>query len=220
MGKKKNHKLPLKKNAKSTHRKSTHTPQNLRKPKSRTTQPQQQKQRNAKEPVIPYTPSSRILLVGEGDFSFSVSLLTHHLSSTITISDDAEDAEIEVGEDGVYNGGDVEGNSSGGLSLIATSYDTETTLLEKYPQSAANVTLLRERGATVLHGVDTTNFEKMPKALRKRRGGFDVVGFMFPHVGGLSTDVGRQVKSNQGGWSSPLYFSVQAWGLGLFEVYT
>lgn len=71
-------------------------------------------------------------------------------------------------------------------------------LLEKYPQAAEKVKLLRERGATVLHGVDITRFGKLPKVLRKRKGGFDVVGFMFPHVGGLSTDVGRQVKSNQG----------------------
>lgn len=77
-------------------------------------------------------------------------------------------------------------------------------LLEKYPQAAGNVRLLKERGAIVLHGVDATRFDKLPKALRKRKGTFDAVGFMFPHVGGLSTDVGRQVKSNQGEWFSLL----------------
>lgn len=112
------------------------------------------------------------------------------------------DIEDNLDGAGIYNGLDsrdlVGGGKGGGANLIVTSYDAEVALLEKYPQAKESVKLLRERGATVLHGVDITRFDKLPKVLRKRKEGFDAVGFMFPHVGGLSTDVGRQVKSNQG----------------------
>lgn len=199
MGKKKNHRAPVPKTAKTAHRKSTHTPQNLSKPpptKLKNTHQRQYQQKAT--PIIPYEPFSKILLVGEGDFSFSVSLLTHHLSPAEGSPDDNDGDELNIDEGGVYSGPDSRDHGGGCANLIATSYDMGDVLLEKYPQAAEKVKLLRERGATVLHGVDITRFGKLPKVLRKRKGGFDVVGFMFPHVGGLSTDVGRQVKSNQG----------------------
>lgn len=200
MGKKKNHRAPVPKNAKTAHRKSTHTPQNLSKPPPKKSKNLHQKQHQQKAtPIVPYDPSSKILLVGEGDFSFSVSLLTHHLSPVENSFDGDNDGdELNIDEGGVYDGLGSCNPIGGGVNLIATSYDTEVALLEKYPQAAGKVKLLRERGVAVLHGVDITKFDKLPKALRKRKGGFDAVGFMFPHVGGLSTDVERQVKSNQG----------------------
>lgn len=203
MGKKKNHRASMSKTAKITHRKSTRIHRNLSKPppiKQKNTQKQSQK---TITPTIPYDPSSKILLVGEGDFSFSVSLLTHHLSPIQNSLDgDSEGDELNLDEGGgVCNIGscDPEGDGRGaGAALATTSYDTRAALLEKYPQAAENVKFLQARGAMVLHNIDITRFDKLPKVLRKSKGGFDVVGFMFPHVGGLSTDVGRQVKSNQG----------------------
>lgn len=200
MGKKKNHRAPVPKNAKTAHRRSTHTPQNLSKPPPTKSKNSHQKQHQQKAtPIVPYDPSSKILLVGEGDFSFSVSLLTHHLSPAENSPDgDSDGDDLDLDESGVYNGLGSCNPVGGGANLIATSYDTGVALLEKYPQAAEKVKLLRERGVAVLHGVDITRFDKLPKVLRKRKGGFDAVGFMFPHVGGLSTDVERQVKSNQG----------------------
>lgn len=45
-------------------------------------------------------------------------------------------------------------------------------------------------------GVDATRLGKAGKEVRK--GGFDRVGFNFPHVGGLTRDINRQVRYNQG----------------------
>jgi len=48
----------------------------------------------------------------------------------------------------------------------------------------------------VLYGIDATKLDKGGKEVR--RGGFDRVVFNFPHVGGLTKDVNRQVRYNQG----------------------
>ena len=128
-------------------------------------------------PTIPFTPIDRILLIGEGDFSFSASLLTTHACT----------------------------------SLTATSFDDRTTLLQKYPQSASHIQMLEvEPDCTVLFGVDATKIGKPGikgsggKEVRKARNGvegagpgFDKIVFNFPHVGGLTRDVDRQIRHNQ-----------------------
>ena len=48
----------------------------------------------------------------------------------------------------------------------------------------------------MLYGVDATKLHKAGKEIRK--GGFDRIVFNFPHVGGLTKDVNRQVRYNQG----------------------
>ena len=50
--------------------------------------------------------------------------------------------------------------------------------------------------AQVLFKVDATKLDKADKRVRK--GGFDRIVFNFPHVGGLTKDVNRQVRHNQG----------------------
>ena len=120
-------------------------------------------------PTIPFSSSDRILLVGEGDFSFSRSLLETH----------------------------------GCASLVATSFDKQSALQSKYPQSTSNVRALQEEeGCQVLFGVDATKLSK-PGASEGggkeiKKGNFDRVIFNFPHVGGLTKDVNRQVRYNQG----------------------
>ena len=120
-------------------------------------------------PTIPFSSSDRILLVGEGDFSFSRSLLETH----------------------------------GCASIIATSLDKQSALQKKYPQSTSNVRALEEEeGCQVLFGVDATKLGR-PGASdgggkEVKKGNFDRVIFNFPHVGGLTKDVNRQVRYNQG----------------------
>ena len=49
------------------------------------------------------------------------------------------------------------------------------------------------------HSIDATRLSTY-KTLRREAadsGGFDTIAFMFPHTGGLSTDVNRQVRANQ-----------------------
>ncbi|PGH28662.1 hypothetical protein GX50_08600 [[Emmonsia] crescens] len=220
----------------------------------------------SRSPTIPFQKGDRILLVGEGDFSFALSLATHH----------------------------------GCKNLLATSYDAEQALYEKYPQAKLHVeklcasgsetpssssrTLKRKRGENeglegegrddeegaeretrdedlnpndriigkptetqdavrnqvpkVLFSIDGRKLGSGPagggKAIRngfprtgtpfsssKNRGQlpwkdtanpptiqkqqrqaasggpWDIICFNFPHVGGLSTDVNRQVRANQ-----------------------
>lgn len=125
-------------------------------------------------PTVPFSSTDRILLVGEGDFSFTHSLLSHHSCQ----------------------------------SLIATCYDSATTLAEKYPQSADYIRDLEDAARDheltelkALYGVDATKLGKgglVGGGQLVRKGGFDRVIFNFPHVGGLTKDVNRQVRHNQG----------------------
>ena len=85
--------------------------------------------------------------------------------------------------------------------LLATCYDSQTVLLEKYPQAASLIADLEvEKNVRILYGVDATKLAKAGKEIRKRR--FDRIVFNFPHVGGLTKDVNRQVRHNQGVRSS------------------
>ncbi|MCJ1260162.1 hypothetical protein MMC22_000021 [Lobaria immixta] len=118
--------------------------------------------RPATPPTIPFDPSHRILLVGEGNFSFAHSLLVQHACT----------------------------------SLVPTCLDTPAELVHKYPQAAAHISALEhEDEVKVLYGVDATKLQKGGKEVRK--GAFDRIVFNFPHVGGLTKDVNRQVRYNQ-----------------------
>lgn len=88
-------------------------------------------------------------------------------------------------------------------SLLATCLDTRSGLEEKYPQAAAHISALEDEDVRILYGVDATRLQKGGKEMRK--GGFDRVVFNFPHVGGLTKDVNRQVRYNQGKFSSTIH---------------
>ncbi|KAI9786865.1 MAG: hypothetical protein M1839_005096 [Geoglossum umbratile] len=116
---------------------------------------------NTLKTPLPFDPSDKILLIGEGDFSFSRSLTEYHNC----------------------------------VDLTATSLDSADALFAKYPQARHNTEFLAgEAGQTVLYGIDATRLAGC-KALR--RGGFGGIVFNFPHVGGKSRDVNRQVRYNQ-----------------------
>lgn len=88
-------------------------------------------------------------------------------------------------------------NTHGCSSLVATCYDNHSVLLEKYPQARTYVEELEaEFDVEVVYNVDATKLDKAPKCIRK--GSFDRIVFNFPHVGGLTKDVNRQVRHNQG----------------------
>jgi len=127
------------------------------------------KSQHTPAPTIPFLPTHRILLVGEGDFSFSHSLLDAHSCT----------------------------------SLIATSYDKQTAVFSKYPQARGNIHALEaEEDCKVIYGVDATKLGRSGATdgggKEVKTGGFDRVVFNFPHVGGLTKDVNRQVRHNQG----------------------
>lgn len=120
-------------------------------------------------PTIPFSPTDRILLVGEGDFSFAHSLLTVHKCSF----------------------------------LIATSYDRASVIASKYAGATSHIRPLEaEEDCKVIYGVDATKLGRSgaPDGGGKvvKKGAFDRIVFNFPHVGGLTKDVNRQVRYNQG----------------------
>ncbi|PSN71083.1 hypothetical protein BS50DRAFT_273728 [Corynespora cassiicola Philippines] len=135
-------------------------------------------QQASQKPPIPFGTYSPILLVGEGDFTFARSLAIEHGCANVT----------------------------------ATSYDGEAEVLDKYPSFAGVRAELRELAPPVplFHGIDAARLSSY-KELRapevegdgeedgaaKGGSGWDTIAFMFPHTGGLSTDVNRQVRANQ-----------------------
>ena len=126
------------------------------------------KARPPPSPTIPFSPEDRILLVGEGDFSFARSLLAIH----------------------------------GCTSVLATTFDSSAIAREKYPQVASHIAALQaEKDCKVLYDVDATKLGKHSNGgggKHVRDGGFDKISFNFPHVGGLTKDINRQVRHNQG----------------------
>ncbi|KAL5114526.1 hypothetical protein ACEQ8H_007559 [Pleosporales sp. CAS-2024a] len=123
---------------------------------------------------VPFGEYEHILLVGEGDFSFTRSLAIEH----------------------------------GCANLTATSLDSETDVQQKYPNFASVRNELSQLAPPVplYHGIDATKLSgyKQLRCMREDdddddqgQDGWDTICFMFPHTGGLSTDVNRQVRANQ-----------------------
>ncbi|KAF9013611.1 hypothetical protein BDZ89DRAFT_1077010 [Hymenopellis radicata] len=128
---------------------------------------QSRKSKQHLRPTIPFLPTDTILLIGEGNFSFTRALvrnpppeLTHLPPGNIT----------------------------------ATAYDSEQDCCSKYPDAQEILVDLRARGVQVLFGVDASKLDRVPQ-LKGRR--WDKICWNFPHAGKGITDMDRNILSNQ-----------------------
>ncbi|KAJ1959400.1 hypothetical protein IWQ62_004624 [Dispira parvispora] len=81
-----------------------------------------------------------------------------------------------------------------GYHLVATCYDSEQVVTEKYPDASDHINQIRQRDGTVLYNIDGTRLDKT-RALKHRR--FTHIIFNFPHVGMGIKDQDRNVRRNQ-----------------------
>ncbi|KAJ7024380.1 hypothetical protein C8F04DRAFT_1401171 [Mycena alexandri] len=120
-----------------------------------------------RRPTIPFRATDKILLIGEGNFSFARALI--------------RDAPAELEHLPPKN-------------ITATAYDTEKECFEKYPEAEDTVLELRTAGVDVLFGVDATQLGKVAAFKGKK---WDRIVWNFPHAGKGITDQDRNILSNQ-----------------------
>ncbi|GAA5824396.1 hypothetical protein JCM11251_000405 [Rhodosporidiobolus azoricus] len=159
-------------------------------------------QRRKRLGVHPFNKGERVLLIGEGNFSFSHSLLLPLSASSAASTSSAPPAQLVTPS-----------------LLLCTAFDTRAIASQKYPDLDTHVSALQAAGATVLFGVDATKLEENKEVrefaglgkVRARKGrkgrempgaeegagGYDKIVFNFPHVGQGITDQSRNIRTNQ-----------------------
>ena len=151
---------------------------------------------SSKPPTVklPFTKWDNILCVGEGDFSYAASLArNHHVGTVVATSFDT----LEVLKqkyayvDNTLNQlqCDIKHEKHSNDDWQGFS-DAENGGLDPKQHQGK-----RTRRTSVFHGVDATALSKS-KAI-SQHAPFNKIIFNFPHVGGISTDVNRQVRANQ-----------------------
>ncbi|KAG2022676.1 hypothetical protein CC2G_000405 [Coprinopsis cinerea AmutBmut pab1-1] len=120
-------------------------------------------------PTIPFLPTDRILLLGEGNFSFTRALV---VSPPPPLLD----------------------NPIPPTNITATAYDSEQECYEKYSDAREIVGLLRETGVNVVFGVDAT---KLARCAALKGKVWDKIVWNFPHAGKGITDQDRNILTNQ-----------------------
>ncbi|RDK40115.1 hypothetical protein M752DRAFT_328723 [Aspergillus phoenicis ATCC 13157] len=198
--------------------------------KMKNSQQQQQQLQKNQRPIVPFGRMDRILLVGEGDFSFARSLvLQHRCKNVMATCYDSKDTLHSKYPKAGNNIHDIQyafskatteelASDSKEISSIGGDAGIVETNAQGFLEDQA-----QRRGPKVIYSVDARKLglpagggkeirTGFPRQERRRpawkeaksgassapQGGpWDVICFNFPHVGGISTDVNRQVRANQ-----------------------
>ncbi|KAL2859754.1 hypothetical protein BJX68DRAFT_262172 [Aspergillus pseudodeflectus] len=165
----------------------------------------QQKQQQNRRPIVPFRRRDRILCIGEGDFSFAHSLATHHRCKNLI-------ATCYDSQETLY--GKYPRAEKNIAEILAASFSHKSKD-EKQQQNTSPKVLFsvdaKKLGSPSGGGKDVRigfprkekkrpawKKEDLTRPKRASAGGpWDMICFNFPHVGGLSTDVNRQVRANQ-----------------------
>ncbi|KAL4735489.1 hypothetical protein BDV11DRAFT_32999 [Aspergillus similis] len=188
-------------------------------------------QKQHRRPIVPFRRKDRILLVGEGDFSFAHSLATYHRCKNLlaTCYDSQEtllakypQAEKKIAEivgtsktknqlksgrkdndtanrpnpmgPKVLFSVDAKklGSATGGGKDVRIGFSRQERKGPTWKKHDGNKRSTRSAKAT-----EDTASHKGKGRDKEKDGPWDMICFNFPHVGGLSTDVNRQVRANQ-----------------------
>ncbi|OAP61172.1 hypothetical protein AYL99_03373 [Fonsecaea erecta] len=141
-----------------------------------------------------------------GDFSFSLSLKRHHkVRQMVATCYDSKDV-LQIKYPEVHN--TISQLQSGGHSSPRHETDQgnedewqgfspSPPNLPSHDQVKDHDTRLDKDTIYVLYGIDATKLSSAHKKALRPYSPFTKIVFNFPHVGGLSTDVNRQVRYNQ-----------------------
>ncbi|KAF9270839.1 hypothetical protein L218DRAFT_952906 [Marasmius fiardii PR-910] len=146
-----------------------------------------------RHPTVPFRPTDTILLVGEGNFSFTRALVSCQCQSSSSPSSPSS-SKTQDQRPALTVLAQLPPNN-----VTATAYDTEEECYAKYPDAREIVEELQLKGVEVVFGVDATKLEALAKGkgkgkqLRK----WDKVVWNFPHAGKGITDQDRNILSNQ-----------------------
>ncbi|KAH8702622.1 hypothetical protein BGW36DRAFT_395225 [Talaromyces proteolyticus] len=163
-------------------------------------------------PTIPYQRTDRILLIGEGDFSFARSLVEHRRCKRVfaTCFDSKEELfskyskQVEANVEAILHAGkhlgsderehdkDEVANAGKPAKSFPMNDKPSKNAAPKvmYSVDARKLGTPAGGGREIRHGIHTTS--------KKQPGGhWDIISFNFPHIGGKSTDMNRQVRANQ-----------------------
>ncbi|KEF61836.1 uncharacterized protein A1O9_03407 [Exophiala aquamarina CBS 119918] len=147
-------------------------------------------------PKIPFTKHDNILLLGEGNFSFTLALKLHHkFYHVISTCFDTRETLHTKYPDIAGTLSQIDPEYLDMCDGLPTSQVPENEWKGFSPSpSPSNKTA---RKIDVLYGIDATKLSSAHKKMLRESTPFTKIVFNFPHVGGLSTDVNRQVRHNQ-----------------------
>jgi len=162
-------------------------------------------QQYAQTATLTYSPKEKILLVGEGDFSFTAALIRawrknnrkEIIGKNKVAGDDGPSDSVkddEILEDLI------------GFNVVSTCLDSEEELLKKYPEAEKNLDFIDAAGTAIVHKVDCTKLFDNIDVLHalslisqheEEEAGFDKIIFNFPHLGCGICDTNENVKQHQ-----------------------